>query len=316
MLRQAYPDIWSQFVAFQERYGRHYATQTEIQMRFSTFRQTVQELREHNRGNSTYTLGINQFADLTADEFRARVAKSGLLKNVWGAKSCSQFGDDTSKVPDSVDWRTLGAVTPVKDQGQCGSCWTFSATGALEGAWAVAKGSLVSLSEQQLVDCAGLRYGNMGCNGGLMDGAFGYVEDHGLCLESDYVYTAKDGTCVADHCTAAVSIQDCMDVQVDNQAALKRAVAKGPVSVAIEADSRAFQSYQSGVLTDVKCGTDLNHGVLVVGYGTDKGVDYWTVKNSWGADWGENGYIRIGRSESTNDAGICGIGMQPSYPVV
>jgi C1A family cysteine protease len=185
----------------------------------------------------------------------------------------------------------------------------------MEGAWQIAKGDLVSLSEQQLVDCsAGFKYGNHGCNGGLMDGAFQYAIDNGMCKESDYKYLAKSGTCTK--CDPVVFMSSCVDVTPQNEVDLEKAVAIGPVSVAIEADTRTFQMYKSGVITGSACGTNLDHGVLVVGYGTESTQPYWLVKNSWGSSWGEDGYVKIEKSSSTKDKGTCGIAMQPSYPVV
>ena len=198
----------------------------------------------------------------------------------------------------------------------------------MEGAWSIHEGELTDISEQQLVDCAGLRYGNMGCNGGMMDGAFQYAmsSSNSMCTETQYPYTATDeASCSANGCISTVadidiSFTECWDVTPNNQLALKAAVAKQPVSVAIEADTRYFQMYAGGVLTSAECGTNLDHGVLVVGYGqegeTDSSTDYWLVKNSWGDGWGEDGYIKIGRSDATDDAGICGIAMIPSFPSV
>ena len=183
----------------------------------------------------------------------------------------------------------------------------------MEGAWAISKGSLVSLSEQQLVDCS-KSYGNHGCNGGLMDNAFQYAKDNGMCTESSYPYTAKGGDC--QKCTTVVQISGCTDVTKNNQVDLKEAVSKGPVSIAIEADTKAFQLYTSGVFTSDSCGTNLDHGVLIVGYGVENNIEYWLVKNSWGPSWGDQGYIKIERSDSTDDPGVCGIAMQPSYPNV
>jgi len=209
----------------------------------------------------------------------------------------------------SLDWSTKGAVTGVKDQGSCGSCWAFSTTGSMEGTIFLLKGHLTSLSEQQLVDCAG-SYGNAGCNGGLMDNAFKYAEKNGLCTEAAYPYTARDGTCKSSSCTASADtkISNYKDV-AHNENALGSSVDITPISVAIEADQSGFQLYKSGVFSGV-CGQNLDHGVLAVGYGTDSGQDYWKVKNSWGTSWGEQGYIRMIRNKDE-----CGIANEPSYPI-
>lgn len=217
---------------------------------------------------------------------------------------------------DGVNWVERGAVTPVKNQGSCGSCWSFSTTGSVEGALEIKTGKLVSLSEQQLVECS---TANLGCNGGLPDRAFGYVEEKGLCAESDYPYTSGDGsvgTCRDSACTPVAKISNYQDVKKYSQSALMAAVAVQPVSIAIEADKKGFQFYESGVFSG-ECGTALDHAVLLVGYGHDEetGLNYWKVKNSWSSSWGDEGYIRIERKSGFVIFGTCGILKFPSYPV-
>jgi C1A family cysteine protease len=305
---------WVDFRNFQLKFNKRYETIVELRKRFEIFRENIIEIYNHNnQKNKTFTLAINQFTDLTQEEF-VHYYVSGL--NNYQSYGCSTYTAPSNiLLPSSVDWRQKGAVSSVKDQGQCGSCWTFSSTGALEGSWAISTGQLLDLAEQQLVDCAqGIQYGSHGCNGGQMEGAFKYVIENGQCVESSYPYTAKDESC--KKCQSFVSMTSCYDVKPNDQLSLKSAISRQPVSVAIEADTFYFQSYSSGVLTSDKCGTKLDHGVLVVGYGTENGNDYWLVKNSWGTSWGDEGYVKIGRSDSQNDPGICGIAMQPSYPVV
>lgn len=302
---------WSKFMTFIKKFDKAYNNIEHLKERFDIFRDNMEFAQEINLNQTDYKLGMTSFADLTSKEFK----RAGISAQTLTKTSCSAFKTSGAVSPASMDWRDHDAVTPVKDQGQCGSCWSFSATGAMEGAWSIAEGNLVSLSEQQLVDCSsGRPYGNHGCNGGLMDGAFEYAIETGMCTESSYPYTAVGGDC--DKCDSVVSMTSCVDVTPNNQQSLKEAVATGPVSIAIEADTRTFQMYTSGVLTSSDCGTNLDHGVLIAGYGTLDGTDYWLVKNSWGTGWGDEGYIRIERSDSTNDPGICGIAMQPSYPVV
>jgi C1A family cysteine protease len=305
---------WKEFSNFQDRFRKHYSTLEELEQRFAIFRANFVEILIHNADlTQNFTMGVNQFTDLTAEEFKSLYVSG--LKTEVGSYGCKTYSSSASGAPSSVDWRNNGAVTSVKDQGQCGSCWSFSSTGAIEGAWAISKGQLVDLSEQELVDCAtGISYGSHGCNGGQMEGAFKFVIENGQCSLSSYPYTAKDGSC--KKCSPLAHITSCSVVKPNDQISLKAAVAQQPVAVAISADTKIFQSYSGGVITSSSCYTSLNHGVLAVGYGSENGQDYWLVKNSWGESWGLNGYVKIGRSESTNDAGVCGIGMDPSFPTV
>jgi C1A family cysteine protease len=283
-----------------------------------------------NSQNLTYTLGHNLFSGIDFEEFSKYNGFDSSSKLIATKRYLRTTNDlalnanDYLSLPTSVDWRQKGAVSPVKDQGQCGSCWSFSTTGSLEGAYAIKYGDLVSFSEQQLVDCdKGLTL-NHGCNGGLMDSAFDWIgKNGGLCTETDYPYfsgtTLKEGTCQKScQLVSGSAVSSHVDVKANSDTAMMSALALGPVSIAIEADQREFQLYKSGVFTG-SCGTNLDHGVLLVGYGSDSASksDYYIMKNSWGTSWGESGYMRMGRgSQYNNGAGQCGLLMQGSYPVV
>ena len=275
-------------------------------------------ITSHNELGASYTLGHNQFSHMNSEEFGGYIGARGVTR-FEGADTASASLTTQSEagLPASVDWTTKGAVTGVKDQGNCGSCWSFSATGALEGAYQIKYGQLVSFSEQNLVSCDTL---DSACNGGLMDYAFTWTKSNGgLCTESGYPYTSgstgQKGTCYTT-CTKNTNVapKSYTDVTKNSDDALMTALSLQPVSIAIQANQPAFQLYKSGVLTG-DCGSNLDHGVLAVGYGTwTDGTDYYKVKNSWGTGWGMSGYILIqrGKNQRCGECGIlCG---PPSYP--
>lgn len=304
-----FEDLWQGFV---KEHNKSYRPH-EVLHRFGVFKDNVNFIMDHNAKHAErlgYTVGINQFADMTNAEFARTM--TGL--NAPQTKVQDNIEILPAATAASMDWTTKNAVTPVKNQKSCGSCWAFSTTGSVEGIHAITTGKLTSFSEQELVDCAG-SYGNQGCNGGLMDDGFKYIKSKGDVLESNYPYTAKTGKCKASETkNPAVKVTGYKDVKANSESQLMAAVQKQPVSVAIEADQSGFQFYKSGVFSGT-CGTRLDHGVLVVGYGTDGSKDYWKVKNSWGTSWGQSGYILLARNVDSSK-GQCGIAMQPSYPTM
>ncbi|KAF6158828.1 hypothetical protein GIB67_012471 [Kingdonia uniflora] len=297
-------------------HGRVYKDAAEKERRFVIFKENVKLIESHNSvGDHWYKLSVNEFADQTNEEFKATRNGYKSLASLGKTLLTTSFKyENVTAVPSSMDWRKKGAVTPVKDQGQCGCCWAFSAVAAMEGVTQLKIGKLVSLSEQELVDCD-VKGEDQGCQGGLMDDAFEYIiNNKGLATEVIYPYVGVDSTCnTKKEASHAAKIIGHEDVPANNEKALLKAVANQPISVAIDASGSAFQFYSSGVFRG-DCGTELDHGVTAVGYGTDEdGTKYWLVKNSWGASWGENGYIRMQRDVDAKE-GLCGIAMEPSYP--
>ncbi|ESO85089.1 hypothetical protein LOTGIDRAFT_204652 [Lottia gigantea] len=306
---------WTQFKA---AYGKTYAPKEEA-MRRKIWNDNLNYIQKHNleadRNVHSFRVGMNAYGDMTSEEFVS--VMNGYKQNDNQDKKGrttflppSNIGD----LPTTVDWRTKGYVTDVKNQGQCGSCWAFSTTGSLEGQHFKKYGQLISMSEQNLVDCS-KKQGNMGCGGGLMDQAFTYIKvNDGIDTEASYPYTAQDGTCHFTRANVAANDTGFVDIPSGNEDALKTAVATvGPISVAIDASHPSFQLYKSGVYYDFFCSSKrLDHGVLAVGYGTDGSKDYWLVKNSWGASWGDKGYLKMSRNRRNN----CGIATSASYPTV
>jgi len=276
----------------------------------------IEKLNEHSKNGVSFQ--ENKFINHSSIEFD--FLYKGLNKVPEGYKSnCAEFAvcpNEYVSPPNSWDWRNYNVVTNVKDQGKCGSCWSFSAVGALEGAWAISTNQLYNFSEQQLMDCS-RRYGNMACNGGLMNKAFEYAIDNGMCKLEDVPYDAQSEYCTPSvkNCEKIATFSQCYNIPANNERLLREAVYRSPVAVSIEADTKTFQFYNGGILDSSNCGTELDHGVLAVGYGEEDGKKYWIVKNSWGASWGENGYVRIGRSDSEDSEGVCGIAKDASFVI-
>lgn len=273
---------------------------------------------ETNNKNLTYTLAHNAYSGYSSKEFSQLMGFSNSRPNLRGV-----YLDNSTLVLDSIDWRSI--VTSIKDQGQCGSCWAFSTIASVESAVAIKYGTLYTLSEQQLVDCD---HKDHGCNGGLMDNAFSWIEsNNGLCLEVDYPYvsgvTRSASQCQKTCFTVPeTDIINFVDIPPNSDNAMMSALSLNPVSVAIEADQKDFQLYSSGVFTS-KCGNKLDHGVALVGYGTMNGLDYYILRNSWGTSWGSNGYMYLGRGNDplsgksyNNGAGQCGVLSEGSYPII
>jgi cathepsin L len=278
----------------------------EFHVRFSNYKANLDFINKHNAANKSFTVAMNKFGDLTAEEF----AKF-YLGTRFTAPTATVALSAPEALPAQWDWRTKGAVTAIKNQGQCGSCWSFSTTGSVEGCHFLTTKSLVSLSEQNLMDCS-TSQGNQGCDGGLMTQAMDYIiQNKGIDTEKSYPYTAEDGTC---HYTAAnrgATMKSYVNVNQGDENDLQARVYLGPTSVAIDASHSSFQFYSSGVYSEPDCSTSqLDHGVLAIGWGVYNNVDYWLVKNSWGTDWGQLGYIWMSRNADNQ----CGIATMATLP--
>jgi len=288
----------SEFTEFVAEFDKSYSV-PEFFTRYQIFKDNYESIVRHNNGNFTWTQGVNQFSDLTAEEFETQYLRGVLGGDFQPILSTQQY----IEIAGEKDWRKEGAVTPVKNQAQCGSCWAFSTTGTIEGWDYLKTKTLRSLSEQQLVDCSGST-GNQGCNGGWPKWSLTYLEKNGgSCDQASYPYTGRDGSCKKT-CTPVVKVAS--HKELTNEAQLTDAIEAAPVSIAITASS-AFQSYKTGIFTGA-CPGQVNHAVLLTGYGTQTS-DYWWIKNSWGASWGDQGYIRFPRGQNK-----CQMGYASVYP--
>lgn len=304
----------SEWAGFKAAYGKVYVTEAEETKRRDTFSATLDMVRQHNYkfnlGITSFTMGINDMSDMTSEEVSVR---NGVDATASQDNVDESLLDDSEELPTHVDWRKKGAVTPIKNQGQCGSCWAFTAVASMEGQHFLHTRKLVTLSVQNLVDCSRSQ-GNYGCEGGIIDQAFMYViANHGIDTEKSYPYTARDGHCHFNKNSVGDRIKAYKDVPSGSEPALEKAVATvGPISVAIDASHYSFQHYSSGVYYEPQCSSSvLDHGVTVVGYGALSGNKYYIVKNMWGTTWGMKGYVFMSRDKANN----CGIATRASWPI-
>lgn len=306
--------IYDAWVHWKQRYGKSYGTDNEDSYRLGVFYDNFKYVNANQPADGMYRLGLNQFADMSPAEFKKtylNTKKPETKKNYQSLKRADSGFEDYG--PTKVDWIAQNAVTPIKNQGQCGSCWSFSAGGSTEGLGAIKTGELRSFSEQQQMDCS-KDLGNQSCQGGYMDKALQYIAQKGIMLDKDYPYYAQDrNQCDYDATKVAFQPTGYVDVPQDDSDELRKAVAQVPVSVGVAAEQLQF--YVDGIWHYDLCLTEPDHGVLIVGYDTDDitGMKYWKVKNSWGTAWGEDGYIRMKRVDGKG-VGICGITKMAAYP--
>jgi len=314
-------EIEREWLAFKREFRgeRYFGGDAEEAVRRQVFESNYRFIVEHNaqadQGLQTYWVGVNEFSDLTNEEFRQRFLNFKPTRAHLNV-SFANIEVDTSALADNVDWRDKNVVTHIKNQGQCGSCFAFSAVDSIESAAAIATGKLETLAPQQIVDCMDHSAGDVCETGGDMVEAMELViKEGGLERESDYPYRARmSKTCAFTKSKKVVSITGVKNLQTGSESALQQAVGTvGPISIGIDAGGSGFQSYRSGVYTASNCHNQLdklNHGVLAVGYGTESGKDYWLVKNSWGTSFGAQGYIKMARNHNN----MCGIATYANYP--
>ncbi|XP_057465261.1 senescence-specific cysteine protease SAG39-like [Actinidia eriantha] len=294
------------------RYGRVYQDATEKEKRYKIFEANVEYIDSfNNAGNQSYKLGVNEFADLTNEEFRASHNTNKSFSKKKSSPATSFRYRNFTAVPQSIDWRKKGAVTPIRDE-LCGA-WTFSAVDTVEGLTKIKTGTLYTLSVQEIVDCNSGGY--RGCTGGFTYEAFEFIKQHGLTSKANYPSKTENSTCdIKKEAQPVAKITGYEDVPANSEEALLKTLANQPVAVTVDASGASFQFYSSGVFT-ADCGTNLDHSVTAIGYGTsdDNGLKYWLIKNAWGTSWGEEGYMRMQRDIKAK-GGKCGIAMEASYP--
>lgn len=319
-------EIAKQHELWMAEYGRVYKDEAEKARRLEIFKENIKYIEDfNNAGSHKFTLGVNQFADLTHEEFVANYI-NGVPRQaeIIDESAVMSFKDETNvtervniyALPTSVDWRAQGAVSPVKNQGaKCGSCWAFAAAAAVESLHKIKKGVLYDLSPQQLVDC---NWSNFGCRGGWPRDAYDYIKKNGgLTTWTNYPYTAVNGNCNMFKASQSVATVSGFKRVPPNEKELMSAVAESPVTVVIDANSTNFQFYKKGTIFHGSCTTAQNHVVVVVGYSdTDPSDKYWIVRNSWGSSWGDGGYILMEKDVASAPYGLCGITMHATRPTL
>ncbi len=299
-------ELWSR------QYKKVYATPAEKEYRLNVFHSNLKSTQEKQK-KVDYEVGLTFFSDMTISEAMNKF--TGMAKDLFGGPKRTLYKPPNSKNPKSIDWRKEGKVSPIRYQNSCGACWSFAAVAALETAYAIKTGDLKQFSEQQLLDCT-RPFGNTGCSGGWMHNAYKYLEEEPLMLREDYPYENEEKDCRAEASKGVFKLESYVDIPKNNMRALESAVANhGTISIAIDAGS--FFNYRSGILDDPDCGFGINHGVSLVGYGSENGKDYWIVRNQWDTIWGEDGYVRVAKyDKGPNDPGMCGIYTKNSFPVL
>jgi len=294
------------FTKWMNQYEKNYEIE-EFFHRYSIFKDNLNWINENNAKNLSYTVGLNQFADLTTAQFSAR---NGLLKpSVPSSDLAAHLNTTIGDYPTEFDWRSIGAVLIIRDQGRCGACYAFSAVSAAESHWGIQRGMMYALSEQELIDCSASE-GNQGCVGGQPDNALRYMIKNGISKHVTYPYIGTQGACQS-LVKSPVQIKATQGLGLNNEAGMIPAVNIGPLIIQLSAGEKVFQFYTGGVLDDPACGRTIDHAVNVIGYGTANGIPYWTIRNSWGTSWGESGFIRIVRNKN-----MCEVAYVPSYPIV
>jgi len=301
----------SSFTTFLHKYKKSYH-HDEFQYRYETYKKNLDFVNAFDPAAHTYTVAMNEMGDMSNEEYRRVFLGLKLKAPIDPEDLVKVYSPLPEALPTSWDWNAKGACTPIKNQQQCGSCWSFSTTGSSEGCNFIAHGKLTSLSEQNIMDCSN-SWGNAGCDGGLMTEAMNYIiANKGVDTEQSYPYTAEDGNCHFSRTNVGGSLTGMANVTSGDENDLQTKVYAGPTSVAIDASQSSFQFYSSGVYSDPNCSsTQLDHGVLAVGWGTDGSKPYWIVKNSWGTGWGQSGWFWLAR----NAKNMCGIATMATRPI-